>query len=109
MTMLEHLARVLIVRMDTFQCGFDQKLPNAPATAPWKNYSAAEQSAARLAARAVVEAMRPLTPEMTAAAWREITKDKKRAGIVRLGPGAGFGEWWNAALDSILSEQEAGR
>lgn len=56
------------------------------------------------AACAVLQAMRLPTEAMLASAWREITADKKAAGIARLGPGPGVSDWWQAMIDAALSE-----
>lgn len=64
--MVERVALILANRMFV-QHWFDQKFPSPPSTASWGDYSAAEQSAARLAARAVIETMREPTDSMSVA------------------------------------------
>jgi hypothetical protein len=59
-------------------------------------------------ARVAIEAMRSASPEMLAAAWRQVSVDKAKAGIARLGPGPGMAEWWHAAIDAALKEAEQG-
>ena len=67
------------------------------------------QVIARAAILETLQAMREPTPEALAAAWAEITKDKQRAGIARLGPGPGASDWWRAMIDAAIKElEEAG-
>lgn len=48
------------------------------------------------------------TPQMLAAAWRELSKGKKAVGITRLGPGPGVADWWRSMLDAA-SQSDGGR
>lgn len=52
-------------------------------------------------ARAAIGAMREPTPEMIAEAWARL----KRAHLPRLGPGPGFKEAYQAAIDAALREE----
>lgn len=53
-------------------------------------------------ARAAIEAMRELTPPMLAAGWKQL----KREHLPKLGPGPGFKNAYQAAIDAALSEVE---
>lgn len=58
-------------------------------------------------ALAALAAMREPSPHMIASAWGVISADKKAAGIARLGPGAGFSEWWQATIDAAIQEHSS--
>jgi hypothetical protein len=59
-------------------------------------------------ALAALKALREPSEGMIAAAWGEISKDKAKAGIARLGPGPGAADWWRAMIDAAISEAEGG-
>lgn len=59
---------------------------------------------ARIYARVAIEAIQEPTPEMIGVSWAKLNQNKRATGILRLGPGPGVREVWEACIEEILKK-----